>query len=214
MPRARARGKPRPTTRRRAAHRVRALTPMHLLSILRVGRRPVTTIPFGSVGGGFMPSRNFMAAIALALVILPSPAPGAKRPKPAPAPPAAAAALTPATLRVERFTLANGLTVLAHEDHTVPTITLWQWYRVGSRNERPGITGISHFFEHMMFNGAKKYGPKMYDRTLESSGGLSNAFTDRDMTAYYEDIASDRYDVLFDLDSDRMASLALQPEMI
>ncbi len=145
-----------------------------------------------------------MAGAALALFVLAAPAP----------PPAPGRPITPATFKVERFKLKNGLVVLAHEDHSVPTVTLWQWFRVGSRNERPGITGISHFFEHMMFNGAGKYGPKMYDRTLESSGGLSNAFTDRDVTAYYEDIASDRYEVLFDLDSDRMASLALQPEMI
>jgi predicted Zn-dependent peptidase len=115
---------------------------------------------------------------------------------------------------VERHRLANGLTLLTHEDHSVPTVTLWQWFKVGSRNEQPGITGISHFFEHMMFNGAAKYGPKQYDRTLEANGGLSNAFTDRDVTAYFEDIASDRYEVLLDLDSDRMASLALQPDLI
>jgi predicted Zn-dependent peptidase len=115
---------------------------------------------------------------------------------------------------VQETVLKNGLKVLTKEVHAGPVVAVWTWYRVGSRNERPGITGISHFFEHMMFNGAAKYGPKMYDRTLESNGGLSNAFTDRDVTAYYEDIASDRYEVLFDLDSDRMASLALLPDMI
>jgi predicted Zn-dependent peptidase len=151
------------------------------------------------------------AAIGLALAVCVAPATGAPRKKPAAAPPAT---LSPASFKVERYTLKNGLTLLTHEDHSVPTVTLWQWFKVGSRNERPGITGISHFFEHMMFNGAAKYGPKLYDRTLESSGGLSNAFTDRDVTAYYEDIASDRYEVLLDLDSDRMASLALVPDLI
>ncbi len=117
-------------------------------------------------------------------------------------------------IKVERRVLAIGVMVLLHEDHTVPAATFWQWYRVGSRNERPGITGISHFFEHMMFNGSKHVAPKEYDRILESAGGYSNAFTDRDMTAYYENIASDRLDVLFDLDSDRMRELSLLPEQL
>jgi predicted Zn-dependent peptidase len=114
--------------------------------------------------------------------------------------------------KVERVELSNGLVVLLHEDHSVPVVTFWQWYRVGSRNERPGITGISHVFEHMMFNGSKNVAPKEYDRILESNGGLSNAFTSRDMTAYYEDVASDRLDVIFRLDSDRMTELSLEPK--
>jgi predicted Zn-dependent peptidase len=85
---------------------------------------------------------------------------------------------------------------------------------VGSRNESPGITGISHFFEHMMFNGSKHVPPKEYDKILESNGGYSNAFTDRDMTAYYEDVASDRLDKVLFLDSDRMAALSLLPEQL
>jgi predicted Zn-dependent peptidase len=128
--------------------------------------------------------------------------------------PAASAALSAATFPVERHVLKNGLVVLLHEDHTVPAVTFWQWYKVGSRNERPGITGISHFFEHMMFNGSKNVPPKEYDKIIESNGGSSNAFTTRDMTAYYEDIAAERADVLFRLDSDRMASLSLLPDQL
>jgi predicted Zn-dependent peptidase len=124
------------------------------------------------------------------------------------------AAMTPEQLKVERHTLPNGLIVLTHEDHSVPAVTFWQWYRVGSRNESPGITGISHFFEHMMFNGSKRVPPKDYDRILESNGGYSNAFTDRDMTAYFEDLASDRLDKVLFLDSDRMAALSLLPEQL
>ncbi len=151
---------------------------------------------------------------ALALLIVAVPGHAAKR-KPAPAAAVApAAALTPATFRVERHVLANGLTVLLHEDHSVPSITLWQWYKVGSRNERPGITGLSHFFEHMMFNGSKNVPPKEYDRILESNGGFSNAFTSRDMTAYYENCSSDRLDTLLFLDADRMASLSLLPDQL
>ena len=156
--------------------------------------------------------------LALALALAVPPAHAARRPpkKPAAARPATpdGPAISPATFKVERHKLANGLVVLTHEDHSVPAVTFWQWFKVGSRNERPGITGISHYFEHMMFNGSKNVPPKEYDRILESNGGYSNAFTDRDMTGYYEDIASDRMDVLFRLDSDRMASLSLLPEQL
>ncbi|MCK4237170.1 MAG: insulinase family protein, partial [Candidatus Krumholzibacteria bacterium] len=117
-------------------------------------------------------------------------------------------------LDVTETMLDNGLKVILMEDHSVPVISYQTFFRVGSRNERPGITGISHFLEHMMFNGAKRYGPKEFDRILESNGGYSNAFTSRDMTAYYEDFASDVLELVVDLDSDRMASLALDPKYL
>src|SRR5689334_11444415 len=112
------------------------------------------------------------------------------------APARGATPLTAERFLVRRTVLPNGLIVLTHEDHSVPTVAFWQWYRVGSRDERPGITGISHFFEHMMFNGSAHVPPKQYDQILESNGGYSNAFTDRDETAYYEEIASDRLGVV------------------
>jgi zinc protease len=121
---------------------------------------------------------------------------------------------TPAALNATVETLANGLKVILMEDHSVPVISRWTFYRVGSENERPGITGISHFIEHMMFNGAAKYGPKEFDHILESNGGYSNAFTSEDMTAYYEDFASNILDLCLDLDSDRMRSLAFDPKYV
>lgn len=158
------------------------------------------------------------ALLAAALLMaFAAPALAAKPKKSAkPAAAAAAATTTPALpeLKVERHVLDNGLVVLLQEDHSVPTVTFWQWYKVGSRNEAPGITGISHFFEHMMFNGSKNVPPKEYDRIIESAGGFSSAFTDRDMTAYYEDITSDGLDILLRLDSDRMASLSLLPDLL
>ncbi|RYZ36284.1 MAG: insulinase family protein, partial [Myxococcaceae bacterium] len=78
---------------------------------------------------------------------------------------------------VHEATLPNGLRVRLLANHQAPVVSLYTFFQVGSRNERPGITGISHLFEHMMFNGAKKYGPKMFDKTLESNGGRSNAYT-------------------------------------
>jgi predicted Zn-dependent peptidase len=164
------------------------------------------------------PALRAAGVLAVTLALMPvfaPPAATAAKPrsgKTAAAPPGPA--LSPATFKVERHTLKNGLVVLTHEDHAVPAATFWQWFKVGSRNEAPGITGISHYFEHMMFNGSQNVAPKEYDRILESNGGYSNAFTDRDMTAYYEDIASDRLDVVFRLDSDRMASLSLLPDQL
>jgi len=127
------------------------------------------------------------------------------------APASAGDAVPPFELEATVETLDNGLKVILVEDHSVPVITYQTFFRVGARNERPGITGISHFIEHMMFNGAEKYGPKEFDRVLESSGGYSNAFTSDDMTAYYEDISSDGLELCVDLDSDRMRSLAFDP---
>ncbi len=111
-------------------------------------------------------------------------------------------------------TLDNGLKVILVEDHSVPVISYQTFFRVGARNERAGITGISHFMEHMMFNGADKYGPKEFDAVLEANGGYSNAFTSDDMTAYYEDISSDGLELCVDLDSDRIQSLTLDPKFI
>jgi predicted Zn-dependent peptidase len=121
---------------------------------------------------------------------------------------------SPIDLDVTVEVLDNGLKVILLEDHSVPVISYQTFFRVGSRNERPGITGISHFLEHMMFNGAERYGPKEFDRILEANGGYSNAFTSNDMTAYYEDIASDGLELVIDLDTDRMASLALDPKYL
>jgi len=118
-------------------------------------------------------------------------------------------ALDPKDFPVEERSLPNGLQIRLLQDRSLPVATLYSFFRVGSRNERPGITGISHLFEHMMFNGSKKYGPKEFDRRLESAGGSSNAYTSNDLTAYYEDFASDALPLVLDLEADRMASLTI-----
>jgi zinc protease len=69
-------------------------------------------------------------------------------------------------------TLKNGMKVLVQTDHSIPNVALYIFYRIGSRNERPGTTGLSHFFEHMMFNGAKKYGPGELDKVMEANGTM------------------------------------------
>jgi zinc protease len=85
---------------------------------------------------------------------------------------------------VSARTLKNGMKVLVQTDHSIPNVALYIFYRIGSRNERPGTTGLSHFFEHMMFNGAKKYGPGDLDKVMEANGGANNAYTTRDVTVY------------------------------
>jgi zinc protease len=111
-------------------------------------------------------------------------------------------------------TLANGLRLRVLAQPSAPTTSYYTFFRVGSRNERPGLTGISHLLEHMMFNGAAKYGPKEFDRVLEARGGASNAYTSNDLTVYYDEFASDALDVVVDLESDRMRSLALAPDCL
>ena len=110
---------------------------------------------------------------------------------------------------VHEATLPNGLKVRLVANDQAPVVSVYTFFQVGSRNERPGITGISHLFEHMMFNGAKKYGPKQFDRVLESNGGRSNAYTSNDLTVYYEDLSADALETVLDLESDRMRSLAI-----
>jgi zinc protease len=117
--------------------------------------------------------------------------------------------LDPRDFPVEERSLPNGLSIRLLQDRSLPVATLYSFFRVGSRNERPGITGISHLFEHMMFNGSKRFGPKEFDRRLEAAGGTSNAYTSNDLTAYYEEFASDALPLVLDLESDRMASLVI-----
>lgn len=119
-----------------------------------------------------------------------------------------------ALFQVEEARLKNGLTIRMVPNPSVPTVSYYTFFRVGSRNERPGITGISHLFEHMMFNGAKKYGPKEFDRVLESNGGYSNAYTSYDMTVYHEELPSEALETVIDLESDRMRSLRISDKTL
>lgn len=115
---------------------------------------------------------------------------------------------------VKSFTLKNGMKFLIVEDNSIPNANMYLFYRVGSRNEYQGITGLSHFFEHMMFNGAKKYGPKEFDRTMEFNGGSNNAYTREDVTVYTDWFPASATEVMFDLESDRIASLSIDPKMV
>jgi len=115
---------------------------------------------------------------------------------------------------VQTSTLKNGMKILVQEDHTVPAVALYFFYRVGSRDERPGITGISHFFEHMMFNGSQHFGPGEFDRQMEVHGGNNNAYTTKDVTVYTDWFPPDTLDLMMRMESDRMAHLVFQPKIV
>src|SRR5881296_1448157 len=111
-------------------------------------------------------------------------------------------------------TLDNGLRVLLLEDHRSPIVSFQVWYRVGSRNEARGATGIAHFLEHMMFKGTPTHGRGQFARLVEQNGGQDNAFTSHDVTSYFVDIAADKLDIVIELDADRMQNLLLDPKEI
>jgi zinc protease len=114
--------------------------------------------------------------------------------------------------QVSETFLPNGLKVLLLENHKAPLVTFQVWYRVGSRNEAWGKTGLSHMLEHMMFKGTEKVGPEEFSRIIQENGGNDNAFTSRDYTAYFENLSADRIQVSIDLESDRMQNLRLREE--
>ena len=115
-------------------------------------------------------------------------------------------------LDVAKFQLENGMTVLLHEDHSAPIVSIHQWYRVGSRHEKEGRTGLAHFFEHLMFKGTNKVSGKQLEEVIQKNGGENNAFTSRDYTGYYANMPSDKLEVILKIESDRMRNLLFKPE--
>jgi len=107
--------------------------------------------------------------------------------------------------------LDNGLMVLLKSVRTAPVATFWVWYRVGSRNEVPGITGISHWVEHMMFKGTPSLSKGEIMRLINRNGGVDNAFTSSDYTTYFELLPSDRIDLALRIESDRMVNALFDP---
>jgi zinc protease len=115
-------------------------------------------------------------------------------------------------LPVKKTKLDNGLTVVLREMHHAPVGSFWIWYRVGSRNEIPGITGASHWVEHMMFKGSPEFPPGSLDREVSRIGGRYNAFTWVDFTAYFETLPIEHIDLAIRLEADRMANAIITPE--
>jgi zinc protease len=112
-------------------------------------------------------------------------------------------------LPVQEKTLANGLKVLVLEDHAIPNCALYVWWRVGSRNEKLGATGLAHFHEHLMFRTGRKYG-KTFDVAMEGAGGSNNAFTARDVTVYQDWFPRQSLPLILDVEKDRMSGLDFQ----
>ncbi len=110
---------------------------------------------------------------------------------------------------VKSCTLPNGLGVLVSEDHALPIVCSTVWYKVGARDEPPGLTGVSHFLEHLMFKGAKRFPKGAIDEVTLRLGGHDNAFTSYDYTGYYFAFASDRWQAALDIEADRMHDILL-----
>ena len=120
----------------------------------------------------------------------------------------------PGAEQVQATTLANGMKVIVWTDRDIPNIALYNFVRVGSRNEVPGITGLAHFFEHMMFNGTSKRQPGEFDKAMEAQGGSNNAFTTDNVTVYQDWIPRAALDLVFDLESDRLAHLSFDSKVV
>lgn len=109
-------------------------------------------------------------------------------------------------------TLDNGMKILVVENEKLPLVSYYTYFDVGGKFETQGLTGASHFLEHMMFKGAKKYPEGVFDQTVEGNGGRNNAFTTSDMTVYYESLPSEHIEKIIDVEADRMQNLALNPK--
>ena len=117
-------------------------------------------------------------------------------------------------VEVSDFKLANGMEVVVIPNHRAPVVTHMVWYRVGSADEVSGKSGLAHFLEHLMFKGTSKYPPGEFDRLIDINGGEGNAFTTRDYTAYFQRIASDRLELMMEIEADRMQNLVLTDENV
>ncbi len=110
---------------------------------------------------------------------------------------------------ISHFTLPNGLETVVIEDHRAPVIVQMVWYKVGAADEMPGKSGIAHYLEHLMFKGTDKLEPGELSKTVTANGGMDNAFTSYDYTAYFQRIASDRLPLVMEMESDRMQNLKI-----
>ena len=115
---------------------------------------------------------------------------------------------------ITKIQLPNGLLVMLKEIHSAPLISHWVWYRVGSRNELPGITGISHWVEHMQFKGTPQFSSGVLDKAISREGGVWNAFTYLDWTTYFETLPADKIDLALRLEADRMVNSLFDPQEV
>ncbi|TVR83234.1 MAG: insulinase family protein [Rhodospirillales bacterium] len=114
----------------------------------------------------------------------------------------------------DTFTLDNGLRVVVVSDHRVPVVTHMVWYGVGAAHEPPGLSGIAHFLEHMMFKGTETVEPGVFSREVARIGGRENAFTSYDFTGYFQTVSRDYLEMVMRLEADRMTNLTITPEQV
>ncbi len=118
------------------------------------------------------------------------------------------------SLKVQKFTLDNGLRILVHENPRLPIFSYYTFYEIGSRFEHKGVTGSTHFLEHMMFKGSKNHGPSAFDTLTFANGGMSNAYTTYDRTVYYQSLPSSKLEEIIELESDRVKNLSLDESLL
>lgn len=147
------------------------------------------------VGERLMPTFEFPEIIA--------PVPAYESPKNAAAPP-----------EISAYTLDNGLRIIVWPDHDIPNVVMYNYVRAGGRNEYPGITGLSHFFEHMMFNGTERRAQGEFDETMEAAGGANNAYTSKDVTVYQNWFPRSALEIVFELEADRLTNLNIDPDVV
>ncbi|MEE8425766.1 MAG: pitrilysin family protein [Woeseiaceae bacterium] len=119
-----------------------------------------------------------------------------------------------APAEIRSLTLANGLKIIVWPDHDIPNVVMYNYVRAGGRNEYPGITGLSHFFEHMMFLGTEKLEPGEFDRIMEAAGGANNAYTSNDVTVYQDWFPRSALETVFEIEADRFANLETYAEAV
>ncbi len=115
---------------------------------------------------------------------------------------------------ITSYTLANGLRIIVWPDYDIPNVVMYNFVRAGGRNEYPGITGLSHFFEHMMFNGTANLEPGEFDRIMEAAGGANNAYTSNDVTVYQDWFPRSALKTILELEADRLQHLDIDPGMV
>ena len=115
---------------------------------------------------------------------------------------------------ITSFNLPNGLEIIVWPDHDIPNVVMYNFVRAGGRNEYPGITGLAHFFEHMMFNGTSNLEKGEFDRAMEAAGGANNAYTSHDLTVYMDWFPRSALETIFELESDRLANLTIDPDAV
>ena len=123
-----------------------------------------------------------------------------------------APATRPKPLEYKETRLQNGLTVITHEDHSTPVTNLQLWYHVGSKDEKPGRTGFAHLFEHLMFKGSAHVKPEEHDKIITNTGGVANAYTQDDVTVYWETFPANYLEKVLWMEADRMSTLDVSEE--